>query len=61
MQYYEKKLYDKKLATEKKCRQDMNVFEKELALENANDEEEHINTLIQKIKALKAENENLKG
>jgi hypothetical protein len=39
----------------------MNVFEKELALENANDEEEHINNLIQKIKGLKAENANLKA
>ena len=54
-------LYDKKLETEKKCRNDMNLFEKELALENANDEEAHINTLIQKIKNLKAENKNLKA
>jgi hypothetical protein len=38
----------------------MNTFEKELALENANDEEEHIKTLMQRIKSLKAENESLK-
>lgn len=60
MQFYERKLYDKKLEIERKCRQDMNLFEKELALENANDEEEHINALIQKIRSLKAENAALK-
>ena len=54
-------LYDKKLETEKKCRKDMNLFEKELALENANDEEEHINVLIQKIKALKTSNDSLRN
>lgn len=54
-------MYDKKLEIEKKCRRDMNLYEKELALENANDEEKVINDLIQKIKALKAENASIKG
>lgn len=54
-------LYDKKLEIEGQCRRDMNIFEKELALENANDEEEHLKTLIQKIKSLKAENDSLKA
>ena len=61
LQSYERKLYDKKFEYEQKCREEMKLFEKELALENANEEEPPIQALITRIKNLKETNVSLKS
>lgn len=58
---YETKLYEKKYEFEQRYRKEMNKFEKELALENANDEEQDVLVLVQQIKNLKIENKHLKN